>query len=72
MLCIIIMVYNSPPPTGTTVTRTGATVLRGTAGVGGGMATAPLPISTVCTTTHPVPQMPLGFGGRLGMIVDIP
>ena len=47
-------------------------VLRCTAGVGGGMIGAPMPISMVCTTTHPGPQISLGFTGRGGMVINIP
>ena len=63
-----MMVTNSQQPTTTMTGRCGATVLSGTAGVGGGIGTAPMPILTVCTTTHPGPQIKLGFTGRIGMV----
>ena len=64
------MVNNSQQPTETTTSGRQSTVLRCVARVGGG--TAPGPISMVCTTTHPGPQIPLGFSGGIGMVVDIP
>ena len=69
-----MMVPSSQQQTGKmTVTRQ-STVLSGTAGVGGGMGTttATSPILTVCTTTHPVPQIELGFSGGVGMVINIP
>ena len=69
----MIMVTNSQQQTGTMTGRRGtSTVLGSWAGVGGGIITAASPIKTVSTTTDPVPQMPLGFGGDIGMVLDIP
>ena len=52
------------------------TVLRSTARLGGGIGgwgTAACPILTVCTTTHPgPPHIGLGFGGGIGMVLNIP
>ena len=60
------MVTNSQQQTGI------MTVLRCVAGVGGGIDGAPGPILMVCTTTHPGPQMTMGFTGGNGMVLDIP
>ena len=61
------MVTNSQQQTGTMTCRHG-TVLRCVAGVGGGIDGALGPILMVCTTTHPGPQMTLGFTGGIGMV----
>ena len=66
------MVLSSPPATETMTGGRHSTVLRSKVGVGGGMACAPRPILMVCTTTHPGPQITLGFGGGIGMVVNIP
>ena len=63
---------DSQPTTGTTTITRHTTVLSCVAGVGGGIGTAEMPILTVCTTTHPVPQIELGLGGTIGMVMVIP
>ena len=63
------MVTNSQQQTGTMTGGGQATVLRGTAGVGGGIGAAPGQILMVCTTTHPIPQIALGFSGGIGMVM---
>ena len=69
------MVTNSPPKTGTMTGSRTTTVLRCTARLGGGMVRAGLtvagPILTVCTTTHPGPQISLGLSGWIGMVCII-
>ena len=67
-----MMVDSSQQPTGIMTCGRQATVLRSAAGVGGGMGAAAMPISMVCTTTHPVPQIGLGFTGGVGMVMNIP
>ena len=71
MIWHIMMVTSSQQPTETMYG--GATVLRRTAGVGGGITIAvPGPILMVCTTTHPGPQIELGCGWTIGMVLYIP
>ena len=68
------MVTSSQQQTRTMTGGRQATVLSGAAGVGGGIVcgrAAPMPILTVCTTTHPGPQIKLGFTGTIGIVLNI-
>ena len=67
-----MMVTNSQQQIGIMTGGRHTTVLRCMAGVGGGIAGAPWPILMGCTTTHPVPQIILGFGGKIGTVIVIP